>query len=127
MAEDGTIKYKNLVYLMIRKYGDGWRKSFPKDMGIPLEKCDRIYELYHEEVEKEIEAENQKSEVPTADELIDKGLLKLRTIISTCDDPSKLTRSIEILAEMRDSGSVKKEVKKSIFDRIQEKAKNENK
>lgn len=128
MQEGKERKCKNLVYLMIRRYGDNWKQSFPEDMGLPADKCQEIYDMYYDEVMDEISKEEPVNDVPTADELIEKGMKKLRNIISTCDDPSKLTRSIEILADMRDSGAVKREEHKTIFDRIQEKAKkNEDK
>lgn len=126
MAEDKEIKYKNLVYLMVRKYKGDWKGSFPTDMGISLESCEKIYEKYADEVYEEIQKEDEdESVVPTADELIDKGMRKLNFIISSCDDASKLTRSIEILSDLRDSNKVKKKVEKTIFDKMQEKYKNE--
>ena len=127
MAETNENKFKNLVYLMIRRYKGNWRASFPADMGIPADKCEKIYDMYYDVVLEEIEKEDaERLEAPSANELIDKGLRKLNDIISTCEDPSKLTRSIEILTDLKRSGALKDEEHESMFDKIQRKAKDEN-
>lgn len=127
MADSNEAKYKNLVYLMIRRYGGGWRERFPSDMGLPADKCEKIYDAYYDEVLEEIEKEDaERVGVPSANELIDKGLKKLNDIIVTCEDPSKLTRAIEILTDLKKSGALKDEEHESIFDKIQRKYKDEN-
>lgn len=127
MAEQNEAKLKNLVYLMIKRYKGGWREKFPSDMGIPVDKCEKIYDAYYDTVLDEIEKEAAgPDEVPSADALIKKGLRKLDTIINTCEDPSKLARAIEMLRDMRDADPSMREAKETIFDKIQRKAKDAN-
>lgn len=127
MADSNEAKLKNLVYLMIKRYKGGWREKFPSDMGIPVDKCEKIYDAYYDTVLEEIEKEAvDGSDVPSADALIKKGLRKLDTIITTCEDPSKLARAIEMLRDMRDADPSMREAKETIFDKIQRKAKDAN-
>jgi len=119
MAFDAEKRNKNLVYLMLTRYDDDWEDDFPYDMGIDHDVCQKLYDRYAGEVRKEIDAEEATDEVPSADELIDKGMKKLSKIINNCDDPAKLTTAIDKLSSLRDSNAIKTEKKETIFDKIQ--------
>lgn len=118
---------KNLVYLMIRRYGDRWETDFPKDMNISEKDCRALYDGYSNTVLAEIEAETQREHdeaQPTVDEIIRRGMRRLMDTIEKSDDPSKVSRAIEIISSLPDENAFKRERKKSIFEVMQEKAKN---
>lgn len=120
MADTSEEKYRNLVYLMLTKYHDRWEDAFPSDMGIPPDVCRRMYAKYRDEVLEMIEKDKEITDdrVPSADDIIRKGMIQLEKRISSCDDPSRIARSIQLLDELKNGNSVKKEVKKSIFDKL---------
>lgn len=120
MADTSEEKYRNLVYLMLTKYHDRWEDSFPSDMGIPPDVCRRMYSKYRDEVLEIIEKDKELTDdrIPSADDIIRKGMIQLEKRISSCDDPSRIARSIQLLDELKNGNSVKKEVKKSIFDKL---------
>lgn len=120
MADTSEEKYRNLVYLMLTKYHDRWEDSFSSDMGIPPDVCRRMYSKYRDEVLEMIENDRELTDdrIPSADDIIRKGMIQLEKRISSCDDPSKIARSIQLLDELKNGNSVKKEVKKSIFDKL---------
>lgn len=117
-----VIKCKNLVYLMLTRYKNNWRSSFAREMGLPQKMVEQIYARYNEEVAKEIDKERREmlaireDEIPTAEQLIDSGMKKLAVTIASCEDPSKITRAIQTLSELKKSGDVKKEKVKSLYE-----------
>lgn len=117
MAKASDKKCKNLVYLMLTRYGGDWEDSFPDDMGIDRSVCQKLYDKYHLAVEKEISDErNDREGIPTADEIIRKAMRKLEQSISSCDDPAKIVRAIQSMDELKGGDSVGREKKESIFD-----------
>ena len=88
-------------------------------MGISKKDCELIWNTYADKVSNEIQKEIENGDdIPSADELINKALKKLNLIIATCDDPSKLTRSIEILSDLKKACALKVDKKETIFDKM---------
>lgn len=118
---------KNLVYLMIRRYANRWETDFPKDMNISEKDCHALYDGYSSVVLAEIDAENKREHdeaQPTVDEIIRRGMRRLMDTIEKGDDPSKVARAIEIVSSLPDENAFKRERRKTIFEAMQEKAKN---
>lgn len=112
-------KLKNLAYLMLTRYKGEWDGDFGPDMGISKKDCELIWNTYADKVSNEIQKEIENGDdIPSADELINKALKKLNLIIATCDDPSKLTRSIEILSDLKKACALKVDKKETIFDKM---------
>ena len=119
---------KNLVYLMLRRYGDRWQTDFAEDMNIDPKDCMALYDGYKDIVLNEIEAEKEKEkheETPTVEEIIRRGMKRLADIIDSDSDPSKVARAIDIISSLPDDNTFKREKKKSIFEIMQDKAKSQ--
>lgn len=132
MAGIQEIKEKNFVYLMLSLYKSNWRSNFPRDMGLPLEYCENIMRRWGEVVAKKIDKDRVElmklnaDEVPTANKIIDNAMKKIEKTIATCEDPSKIARTIQILDELsKESESIKREKKSSILDKYKKNKQNE--
>lgn len=117
-------KCKNLVYLMLKRYKTSWRSSFPRDMGIPIEKCERMYELYAKEVAEEIDRERSElmglgeEYVPSLEDMNVMAIKRIHQIISTCEDPAKIANTLKILEDLKSRNSIVTEKKTSLFDKL---------
>jgi hypothetical protein len=133
MAGNEQIKQRNLAYIMLKLYKDNWKAKFPMDMGIPIDVCVSIMAKYGREVAQMIDKEREellslgRSDVPTAKKIIDNAMKKIERTISTCEDPSKIARTIQILEELdKSSDNLRKEKKKTILDKYKNKNNNED-
>lgn len=117
---------KNLVYLILRRYNGRWDTGFAEHMNVSEKDCEILVNSYRKIVEQEIaveEEERQKRDIPTVESLIENGMRQLGAIIGSCDDPSKVSRTIEILTGLPKDESINRRERKSIFETIQEIAK----
>ena len=128
MAGIEETKQRNLVYLMLKLYKSTWRSGFPRDMGIPVGVCEQMMSRYGKEVAAKIDKERQDilalkgDDIPTANSIVDMAMKKIRDTISTCEDPSKVARTIQILEELdKSSDKLKKEKKDTFLDKYKKK------
>lgn len=133
MAGNEQIKQRNLAYLMLKLYKDNWKARFPMDMGIPIDVCVSIMAKYGREAAQMIDKEREdllslnRKDVPTANKIIDNAMKKIERTITTCEDPSKIARTIQILEELnKSSDMLRKEKKKSILDKYKNNSNNED-
>lgn len=113
---------------MLKRYKATWRSNFAKDMGIPTHLCEAMMKRYGQEVAEIIDKERMellslnRDDIPTANKIVDMAMKKIQNTISTCEDPSKIARTIQILEELDSkSDKLKKDKKETLLDKYKNK------